>query len=64
MSSGNSKPVERPCLLASAPTVINIGLERFSTDLAATGVKVTQVDWQPPARGNPKLAALLSKLGS
>jgi len=59
----DAKKAARP-LLAGAPTVINIGLERFATDLREAGVAVTQVDWQPPARGNAKLAALLSKLGS
>ena len=54
----------RPSLLAGPPTVINIGLERFATDLAQSGVTVTQVAWQPPGRGNARLAALLSKLGS
>jgi hypothetical protein len=51
-------------LLSAPPTVINIGLERFATDLAQAGVTVTHVQWQPPARGNARLAALLSKLGS
>ena len=54
----------RPSLLAGAPVVINVGLERFTTDLAQAGVAVTQVQWQPPARGNARLAALLAKLGS
>ena len=44
--------------------VVNVGLERFAIELAAQGVKVTHVDWVPPARGNAKLAELLSKLGS
>ena len=51
-------------LLGGPPTVINIGLERFAADLDRAGVAVTNVQWQPPARGNAKLARLLSKLGS
>jgi hypothetical protein len=51
-------------LLSGPPTVINIGLERFATDLAQAGVAVSNVQWQPPARGNARLARLLSKLGS
>jgi len=43
--------------------VINLGLERFSDDLDAQRVEVVQVDWSPPAGGNPRLAALLEKLG-
>ena len=61
MSAATVKP--KP-LLAGPPVVINVGLERFATDLAQTGTAVTQVEWQPPARGNAKLARLLSKLGS
>ena len=60
MSAGTAKP--KP-LLAGPPVVINVGLERFAIDLAQTGALVTQVEWQPPARGNAKLARLLSKLG-
>ena len=62
--SDNPNASKRPSLLAGSPTVINIGLDRFATDLAQAGVTVTQVAWQPPARGNAKLAALLAKLGS
>ena len=44
--------------------VVNIGLEGFAEELSAEGVEVVHVDWSPPAGGDPKLAALLSKLGS
>ncbi len=61
MSAETAKP--KP-LLAGPPAVINVGLERFAADLAQGSGAVTQVQWQPPARGNAKLAALLAKLGS
>jgi hypothetical protein len=61
MSTGAAKP--KP-LLGGPPVVINVGLERFSSDLAQSGALVTQVEWQPPARGDARLARLLSKLGS
>jgi hypothetical protein len=51
-------------LLATDPTVINVGLAGFASDLRALGIEVVHVDWVPPAGGDPKLAALLSKLGS
>jgi FdrA protein len=51
-------------LLKSDLNVINVGLEGFAADLRARGVDVVHVDWTPPAGGNVKLAALLSKLGS
>lgn len=42
--------------------VINIGLELFAQDLEAAGVEVIQVDWRPPAGGNPRMAGLLAQL--
>ena len=50
-------------LLAGPVRVINVGLEGFATELAARGVAVTHVQWNPPAGGNEKMAALLAKLG-
>lgn len=49
-------------VLVDALRVINIGLEDFAGDLAAEGVAVIQLDWRPPAGGNPRLAALLAQL--
>ena len=50
-----------------SPTDVEIvvsttGLKRFADDLISQGVQVVQVDWVPPARGNPRLANLLSRL--
>lgn len=56
-----SKLVE---LLNSPLHVINVGLEEFADQLEAQGVSVLQVDWSPPAGGDPELADLLSKLGT
>lgn len=55
---------KRGSLLEAPPRVINVGLERFAEDLAAQGVVVQHVAWSPPAGGDAKLAALLSKLGT
>jgi len=44
--------------------VINIGLESFAHEIKEQGVPVVHVDWSPPAGGDPKLTALLSKLGT
>lgn len=49
-------------LLARGPKVINLGLEAFAADLAGQGIPVTQVDWVPPAGGDPRLASILAKL--
>ncbi len=43
--------------------VVNVGLSAFAVELEAQGVEVVDVDWSPPAGGDPKLAGLLSKLG-
>ncbi|MFC1491636.1 fdrA domain protein [Nitrospinota bacterium] len=51
-------------LLHSSIRVINIGLEDFYRDLKKRDVPAVHVDWSPPAGGNPKLRALLSKLRS
>lgn len=42
--------------------VINMGLEAFGDDLKSQQVETLQMDWRPPAGGNPKLASLLDKL--
>ncbi len=54
-----------PKQLIDAPMkVVNVGLEMFANDLEKQGVQVVQVDWKPPANGNPELARILSKLGT
>jgi hypothetical protein len=50
-------------LLSEDLAVVNVGLEGFVADLESCGVKVIHVDWEPPAGGDPKMAALLAKLG-
>jgi len=44
--------------------VINVGLEGFARELDSLGVAVVQVDWRPPAGGDPTMADLLAKLGA
>ena len=51
-------------LLVTPFTVINIGLDEFARDLELQDVPVVNVDWSPPVGGDPKLADLLSKLGT
>ena len=51
-------------LLHDPLSVVNIGLEGFSAELMGQQVDVIQVDWAPPAGGDPRLADLLAKLGS
>jgi hypothetical protein len=54
-------PVQR--LLTDDVKVVNVGLEGFVGDLRECGIEVVHVDWSPPAGGDPKMAALLAKLG-
>jgi hypothetical protein len=51
-------------LLDQPVKVINIGLKGFAEELDGQGVEVTQMDWSPPAGGDPRLASLLSRLSS
>ena len=51
-------------LLREPLSVVKIGLEGFSGELMEQQVNVIQVDWVPPAGGDPRLADLLAKLGS
>ena len=44
--------------------IVNVGLKDFARDLELNGAQVVHVDWAPPGGGDPKLADLLSKLGS
>jgi hypothetical protein len=55
-------PSRVPALLSGELRVINLGLERFAMDLEGHGVTVLHVAWQPPAGGDPRLAALLASL--
>ncbi len=50
-------------LLDQEIKVVNVGLEGFAEELRGNGVEVIHVDWVPPAGGDPRMAALLSKLG-
>ena len=51
-------------LLTAPLRVINVGLVGLAESLEVLEVPVVQVDWRPPAGGDPKLADLLSKLGT
>ena len=57
MSTGELKS-----LLAAPPRIVNVGLDAFARDLEARDGHVVQVNWVPPAGGDPVLADLLSKL--
>jgi len=49
-------------LFSKKLSVINIGVERFQKDLAGRQFEALQLDWRPPAGGDPVLAEALEKL--
>ena len=49
-------------LLLTGPKVVNVGLADFAASLRGQGVTVAQVDWRPPAGGDPEMIELLDKL--
>jgi hypothetical protein len=51
-------------LLAGPVRVVNLGLAGFARELASQGTAVAQVEWTPPARGNPELISALGWLSS
>lgn len=56
MKQAHADPLQTPII------AINVGLAMFAESLRVQGVKVIQVDWVPPAGGDPQLAALLEEL--
>jgi hypothetical protein len=49
-------------LLDTGPNVINIGVQDFADSLKMQGAAVVQVNWVPPAGGDPEMIALLDQL--
>ena len=49
-------------LFATELAVINVGVPSFYEELLVQGRPVIQVDWKPPAGGNPELVTALEKL--
>ena len=48
--------------LSRPVAVINLGLRGFHDELSAQGVPSVQVDWRPPAGGDPELIDRLARL--
>ena len=51
-------------LFSQKISVINLGVEGFQQELAGQKIEAVQLDWRPPAGGDPKLAEALEKLDS
>jgi FdrA protein len=52
---------EKPCF-GKDLVVVNIGIRPFYEDLKKLNVKVSHVDWEPPAGGDQEVTALLDKI--
>lgn len=57
-----SGPFVDPTVLQQPLAAINVGLTAFAASLTAQGAEVLQVDWQPPAGGNERLAGILARM--
>jgi FdrA protein len=57
-----TRPNAIDTLLTGPPRVVNVGLGIFAESLRTQGVPVIDVDWQPPAGGDPELLDLLERL--
>lgn len=55
----DSKIIE---LLQEPIVVVNLGLKKFADSLEEQHVEVVQVDWIPPAGGDPEMIDLLDQL--
>ncbi|SBW12851.1 putative acyl-CoA synthetase with NAD(P)-binding Rossmann-fold domain [uncultured Alphaproteobacteria bacterium] len=62
LSPRRAAPGQPPALLAASPVVVNIGLRGFADDLAANGVDVVHLQWEPPAEGSDRLRRLAAAL--
>jgi hypothetical protein len=49
-------------LFDSKLAIVNVGAENFKIDLQDQGAEVIQLDWRPPAGGNPTLIKALDKI--
>ncbi len=54
----------KPSILSQSLKVVNVGISTFADDLRSQGVEVVQVEWRPPAGGDPEMLRLLERLGS
>lgn len=63
VSSSVSRSAQNaPSIVDQEIRAINIGLDIFKDALEAQGVKVVQVDWEVPAKGDEKILNILKKM--
>ena len=63
-AAASTKPASEAieALLSSKPTVINVGLSKFTASITESGAAVVQYDWRPVAGGNAKMQHILHQL--
>ena len=62
LSSDTNQQSNSKGLIGQELKVVNIGLDIFKDALEAQSVKVVQVDWEVPAKGNEKVINILKKM--
>lgn len=63
VTAGLSASIQKaPSILDQEIQVINIGLDIFIDPLEAQSVKVAQVEWEVPAKGDEKILNILKKM--
>jgi hypothetical protein len=55
-------PITLANLVQGTPVFVNVGVREFGDSLREAGYEVIEVDWSPPAGGDPRMAALLDEL--
>lgn len=55
-------PTLEELLRDARPVFVNVGVRDLGEALRDAGFEVVEVDWAPPAGGDPALAALLDDL--
>jgi hypothetical protein len=62
LASGEKSAAQAPDILNGEIRAVNVGLATFRQALEAQGVSVANVNWRPPAGGNPRLLKLLKRV--
>jgi hypothetical protein len=62
ISTGAAASGSSPGIIGQELKVVNVGLEIFKDALEAQDVKVVQVDWEVPAKGDEKVISILKKI--
>ena len=61
---GRKGPVKRKRMpfFGEEVVVVNIGIKPFYEDLKSQNVRISHVDWEPPAGGDEEMVTLLDKI--